>query len=205
MKNNIIEKGVKIDAHAGGSYITAHEIKMIKSEILEWSNKYDKDHPWWIEKEKQLGNALRERGELTKEDLLEIIKWKFLTTPRRLKQNLIRANKNDDYVVRNISRSVLRLSPKYDFEKITRLCRIKGVGAAMASVILTFYDPQNYGVFDMHVWKELYGDDSMPTYNARDCLLCLSEMRMLAKKDSLNVRVVEKALFKKNFDQCKLH
>lgn len=174
---------------------------MIRSQILEWSYKYDEDHPWWIEKEKELGNKLREKGELTKDDLLEIIKWKFKTTPRRLKQNLIRADRNEDYVVRNISRSVLRLSQKYDFDKITKLCRIKGVGAAMASVILTFYDPQNYGVFDMHVWKELYGDDSMPLYNARDCLLCLSEMRKLAEKDSLDVRVIEKALFNKNLDQ----
>lgn len=173
---------------------------MMRSEILEWSHKYDEEHPWWTEKELELGKKLREQGELTKDDLFEIIEWKFKTTPRRLKKNLVRAIENEDYVVRDISRSVLKLPKKFDFDKIMRLSRIKGVGAATASVILTFYDPQNYGVFDMHVWKELYGDHSMPLYNAKDCLLCLSELRQLANKYSLDVRVVEKALFKKHLD-----
>lgn len=106
-----------------------------------------------MKKEIELGDIFREMGELPKDDLSEIIKWKFKTTPRRLKKNLERVNMNEDYAVRDISRSVLRLSLKYDYEKITRLCRIKGVGPATASVILTFYDPTNYGVFDVRVWK----------------------------------------------------
>jgi len=175
---------------------------MNKSEILEWTHKYDEEHPWWVKKETELGDNLREKGELSKENLIEIIKWKFKTTPRRLKKNLERANKNEDYAVRNISRSVLRLSPKYDYEKIMRLCRIKGVGSATASVILTFYDPTNYGVFDIHVWKELFGKDAEPDYNVRNCLICLSKLRQITKKYALDVRVIEKAYFKKNLDEC---
>ena len=174
---------------------------MKKSEILEWSHKYDEQHPWWVKKEKELGDRLREKGELTKEDLIEIVEWKFKTTPRRLKINLGRVRKNEDDVIRNISSSVLRLPSKYDYNKIERLCRIKGVGSATASVILTFYDPKNYGVFDIHVWREPFGKDSRPLYNPRDCLILLSELRELAKKHSLDVRVVEKALFKKNLDR----
>ena len=176
--------------------------EMKKSEILEWSHKYDKEHPWWTETELELGNKLRDKREFNANDLSEMIKWKFKTDPRRMKKNLDNASKNEDYVLRDISRFVYNLSPKYDHEKISSLSRIKGVGAAMATVILTFFDPKNYGVFDKHVWKELYGNNSEPLYNTRDCLLCLTKLRHLAKIHNLDVRVVEKALFKKHFDNC---
>ena len=171
---------------------------MEKSEILEWCHKYDEQHPWWTKKEKELGDKLRETGELTKDDLIEIVEWKFNNFPGRMNRLLVYIEQNDDYIIRNISNSVLVLSSKYDFDKIERLCLIKGVGAATASVILTFYDPKNYGVFDIHVWRELFGKDSKPLYNTRDCLIFLSELRELAKKHKLGVRVVEKALFKRN-------
>ena len=172
-----------------------------KSEISEWSHKYDEEHPWWAKKEKELGDKLRETGELTKDDLIEIVEWKFKTTPIRLPKILGYIRQNEDYTIRNISSSVLRRSSKYDYEKIERLCRLKGVGPATASVILTFYDPKNYGVFDIHVWRELFGKDSRPVYNTRNCLICLSELRELAKKHGLDVRTVEKALFMKDLDR----
>ena len=171
-----------------------------KSEILEWAHKHDERYPWWVEREKKLGDRLRETGELTKADLIKIVEWKFKTFPGRMNKNLQRASKNEEYVIKDISRSVLSLSSKYDYEKIERLCLIKGVGAATASVILTFYDPKNYGVFDKHVWRELFGEDSRPVYNPRDCLILLLKLRKIAKKHGLDVRVVEKALFKKNQD-----
>ena len=39
-------------------------------DILEFAAKYDEEHPWWAKKEKELGDKLRETGELTKEDLI---------------------------------------------------------------------------------------------------------------------------------------
>jgi hypothetical protein len=173
-------------------------MNLSNQDILEFAAKYDEEHPWWTKKEKELGDKLRETGELTKEDLIEIVEWKFKTTPPRKKRILGYIKQNEDDVIRDISRSALRLSTKYDSEKIERLCRIKGVGSATASVILTFYDPKNYGVFDIHVWRELFGKDSRPVYTTRECLIFLSEIRGLAKKHNLGVRVVEKALFKGN-------
>jgi len=115
-----------------------------------------------------------------------------------MKRILGYVRQNEDDVIRDISRSVLRLSSKYDYEKIERLCRIKGVGSSTASVIFTFHDPKNYGIFDVHVWRELFGKDSRPVYTTKACLIFLSELRELANKHDLGVRVVEKALFKKN-------
>jgi len=48
------------------------------------------------------------------------------------------------------------LSFENDVDRINRF-RFGGVGAATISVVLAFYDPKNYGVFDRHVWREVFG------------------------------------------------
>lgn len=186
---------------SGDAFHSMVTMNLSKQEILELAAKYDEDHPWWTRKEKEIGDRIRAEQEFGLDTLKEIVEWKFKTTPRKLKINLGHVRKNEDYTIRNISSSVLGLSPKYDAHKIKSLSNMKGVGPATASVILTFYDPKNYGVFDIHVWRELFGKDSRPDYNPRDCLILLSELRELAKKHSLDVRVVEKALFKRNLDR----
>jgi len=118
-----------------------------KSEILEWRHEYDEQYPWWVRKEKEIGDKLRETGELTKEDLIRIVEWKFKTPPGRMKRVLGYVGQNEDEAIRRISRSVLGLSPEYDAHKTESPRRIHGVRPAVASTILTFYDPRNYGVF----------------------------------------------------------
>jgi len=172
-----------------------------KAEILEWSNRYNQDHPWWIEKENELGDKLREKGELTRGDLVEIVEWKFKTLPGRKKRILGLIQQNGDAEIRSISREALRLTSRRDFERITYLCRIHGVGPALASTIMTFYDPKNYGVFDIHVWRELFGKETTSLFTPRNYERLLSKLRGIAKRCSLHVRVVEKALFKRNLER----
>ena len=76
-----------------------------------------------------------------------------------------------------------------------------GVGPALASTILTFLNPKDYGVFDIHVWREIFGKESTGLFTAPNYLKALREMRRIASKNDLDVRVVEKALFKKNYDE----
>ena len=61
---------------------------MDKSEILFWSNKYDKDHPWWVQEEKRLGDKFRKVKILTKDDLLKVAEWKFKGLKGRLQKIL---------------------------------------------------------------------------------------------------------------------
>jgi len=56
---------------------------MEKEEILNWNKKYDVDHPWWTQREKEFGDKLRRSKELTKDDLVEIVEWKFKGLPGR--------------------------------------------------------------------------------------------------------------------------
>lgn len=45
---------------------------------------------------------------------------------------------------------------KEEYRRIVLLDRLKGVGIAVASTILTVLDPYAYGIIDKRVWKLLY-------------------------------------------------
>ena len=113
---------------------------MKKEEILRWNRKYDEDYPWWIQKEKELGDKLRRSKELTKNDLVQVIEWKFKDLKGRKTRILGLISENDDTEIRRISSRIFK-SSKDDSYKIDSLCLLRGVGSAVASTILTFYNP----------------------------------------------------------------
>jgi hypothetical protein len=170
-------------------------VALNKEEILQWANRYDKEFPYWTKTEKELGDKLRASKELTKPELLKIVEWKFnnqIWLSKRLKS----ASLNDDEIVRAISRNVFN-SPD-DYFRMNNLQRLDGVGGAVASTILTFYDPKTYGVFDRHVWREFFGAFSKSQYlwtteNYLEKLL--PELTKIAEAYELDVRTVEKAYF----------
>jgi len=171
---------------------------MEKEEILNWSKKYDVDYPWWTHKEKELGDKLRRTRELTKDDLLGVVEWKFKENYQEERIMGLTA-KNDDAEIRRVSSHIFGLSPKDDSYKVDCLCILHGVGPAVASAILTFYNPKEYGVFDIHIWRELY--DEEPEFTTANYLKLLARLRRIANEHSLDVRTVEKAFFKKNIDE----
>lgn len=175
---------------------------MNKEELLKWNEKYDKDHPWWTEKEKQLGDKFRRRKELTKDDLIQVVEWKFKDLKGRKERVLRFIAKNNDSLVRRISTDVFNTTLKNDSYKIDSLQMFSGVGPALASTILTFYDPKNYAVFDIHVWREMYGKEQENLFTTENYLKLLADLRRIANKCNLDVRTVEKALFKKNIDEA---
>ena len=174
---------------------------MEKEEILNWNAKYDKDHPWWTQKEKELGDKLRRSKVLTKDDLIKIVEWKFQTLPGRKKRVLGLVAKNDDAEVRRVSSEFFRFDSKIASYNVERLVRIGGVGPAVASTILSFYNPKEYGIFDIHVWRELFGKEPKNLFTTKNYLRLLTKLRQIACKYDLAVRTVEKALFKKNLDE----
>ena len=73
------------------------------------------------------------------------------------------------------------------------------MGISLASVILTFYDPVNYCVYDIHVMREMYGKEPKTMFtDNRHYLRLLRDLRGLSMKYRLDVRTIEKALFLKN-------
>lgn len=172
-----------------------------RDEIMSWSSKYDEDYPWWNIEEKELGNKIRRTQKLTKTDLERIVEWKFKTFPGRKSRILKLISKNTEEEIMWLSSKALRFDSDSDLFKMETLCRLKGVGPALASTILTFYDPAHYGVFDIHVCREFFGKIQVAPPTIMTYLNVLEKLRMIAKQYSLEVRAVEKAFFKRNLDQ----
>lgn len=171
-------------------------------ELLKWSRKYDDEQSLSDKNiETHIGNRLRSTKELSKTDLFEVIKWKFEGFKGRQMKVTRHAELTDDLVLRKVSEVVLDLDKKYDEYKIDLLCVFDGIGAAVASTILTFHDPENYGVFDIHVWRELFGEQPKNLHTTKNYLHLVNELRKIGAKYKLSVRTVEKAYYKKNYDK----
>jgi len=171
-----------------------------KNEIIQWAAKHDEKYYSGIKIEKDLGAKIRAKGELTKNELKELVTWKFEELKGRKKRVLNLIDKNDDNVLRKVSQCAFNIPSEYDKIKIKLLRVFEGIGPSMASVILTFYDPLNYGVFDIHVWRELFGKEDTNLFTTDNYLRLLSKLREISKKYELDVRTVEKALFSMNKD-----
>ena len=172
--------------------------EMSKDEILDWAKKYDEDHPWWVQKEKEIGDKFREKSVMTKKDLVQVIEWKFFTLKGRRKRVQGLISKNYDSEIIRLSKEALKLSVDSDSLRVDLLRQILGVGPALASTILTFYDPKQYGIFDIHVWRQLFGKESNNLFTTKNYLKLLEELRRISSNYELEVRTIEKALFKKN-------
>ncbi|MEM5879331.1 MAG: hypothetical protein QXU74_02450 [Candidatus Aenigmatarchaeota archaeon] len=106
--------------------------------------------------------------------------------------------------IENISKKALEIEDEY--KKIEELKKIPLVKNALTSVILTFYDPKNYGVFDIHVYDELFKTNSKTRpkdlfANSKHYIRVLRKLRKIANNYNIDVRTVEKALFKKNYTE----
>jgi len=173
-----------------------------KQELLHWVEMHDREYSFGIQKEKEIGDRLRLTKELIKSDLNEIIEWKFegrrLEGRKRLELN--RVANIDEQILKKVSNFVFNLDTNQDIYRIKLLCVFNGVGPAVASTILTFFDPKNYGVFDLHVWQEIF-HEKLSQYSFLNYLKLLSKLRKIAEDYGLQVRTVEKAYFKKNYDR----
>ncbi len=174
---------------------------MNKDEILRWSKIYEEELSEYNAIEKKLGDKFRETKVITKANLIEIVKWKFYFSVGRTNLMLGYVKKNSDKEIEDCSR-VFDLTPNEDSRRVGILDRLKGVGPAVASSILSFYDPENYGVFDTRVWREVYGEVPKGLFStSKDYpkfTKLLTELRNIAKMYSLKVRTVEKAYWMKN-------
>jgi hypothetical protein len=179
---------------------------MNKDEIVEWCKKYDLEEDKYNKTlELKLGNKLRSIRELDKNDLISIFEWKFQGRLLGRRNRLLKLVKNvDDSTIKKIINTALNMDD--DKSRIKKLMEISGVGVALASVVLTFHDPKKYGVFDIHVYDEVFCTDSKTRpkdlfSNLNYYIEFLRRLRGISNEYCIDVRVVEKALFKKNLDK----
>jgi hypothetical protein len=101
---------------------------MDKEEILDLNRKYDKDHSWWTQTERDLGDKLRKTRELTKDDLITIVEWKFKDLPWK-NDRVSDVAKNEDTLVRRISSDVFNssLDDSYKMDSLQKLHGSEGL------------------------------------------------------------------------------
>jgi hypothetical protein len=176
-------------------------VNVDKNEFLKWSRKYDKDQGWALQKEQQLGARFRKAKVMTCSDLAEVVEWKFKEAEDKKTRVLELVAKNDEATVARISSQVFSIPTSDDTYRVNSLTMLNGVSPVLASVILAFFCPKEYGVFDVHVWRALLGNEPPNLFSTTNYLRFLLALRKTAAKQNLDARTIEKALFKKSMDE----
>jgi hypothetical protein len=134
----------------------------------------------------------RDRGSLTRAELLAICDWK---SPRAIRH--IRAN-NPEQVRRATKRA---LDTRSERRRLRALLSLKGVSVPTASAILTLLNPRRYGVIDIRVWQLLHkmgavtGAPSGVGFTFDHWYQFLMIVRDFAKRYGVRARDIERALF----------
>jgi hypothetical protein len=123
---------------------------MKREELIYWKNKYDKEEDLDNKRdEEELRKKFQENRFITKKDLVRIVKWKFQGRLKGRQNRILNLLKNtEESFIKDVSK--LALEYEDDEIRLKLFSTISGVGNAISSVILAFYDPQNYGVLDIH-------------------------------------------------------
>lgn len=174
---------------------------MDKKEILYWKERYNKEEDLYSKGEEDyLRSKFRKNKFITKVDLIRIVKWKFQgRLLGRQKRILKLLGKVNDKFIREASK--LSFRTPYDELRLRLFSSISGVGYALGSVILTFYDLQNYGVLDIHAWRGIFGKEPNDLFtNIQRPLQFLNKLREISSKTELSCRDIEKAFFKRDLE-----
>lgn len=176
---------------------------MDKADFLLWSRKYDKAYSWQAQRERELGSKFRKNKALGCKDLAAVVEWKFKAEPEKLQRAQELVTRNEEAKVQRITSQVFCLPQADDAYRLASLTALEGISPVLASVILAFFDPHRYGIFDAAVWKALLGNVPPGLYTPQNYLRLLAAMRKTAAKHNLGARTIDKALYKKGIDGAK--
>jgi hypothetical protein len=172
-----------------------------KADFLTWSRKYDKSFGWQAQRERELGAKFRKAKTLTQADLASVVEWKFKEEPEKKARTLALVARNDEVTVNRLSSQALNIPSCEDAYRMNCLTLLEGVSPVLSSVILAFFDPHQYGIFDVCVWKPLLGNPPPNLYQTQNYIKLLAALRKTAAKHNLDARTIDKALYKKSLDE----
>ncbi len=174
---------------------------MDKRDFLMWSQKYDKDQGWSAQVERGLGARLRKARFMSGADLALVVEWKFKDDEAKRKRVLELVARNDEASIVRVSSQAFNLPGDNDACRVNCLMMLEGVSPVLASVILAFFDPKQYGVFDVYAWRGLLGNEVPNLFSTANYVKLLAALRKTATKHNLDVRTIEKALVQKKLDE----
>ena len=139
--------------------------------------------------------ATRQPLFLTLVELDAILHWKLRTQYAR-QQRWRQANTQE--VVRAVTGVALTITlpdPGYELElRVGLLCTLRGVGVPVASAILTLIYPEEYGVIDFRVWRQVFSEERS-MFSISDYKRYLHEIHKLAKELAWTVQEVDLAIW----------
>lgn len=159
------------------------KLRFAEAKIMHWADRYS--YPAEAEFENEIAPRAKKRGYLTREEFIELGRWK---SPRT--QPLVRSNPSD--IVEAVTRAALESS--HEHVKIGVLRALNGVAWPTASVILHFCDRRAYPILDYRaLWSLGYGVP--PRYTLEFWLAYTKFTRDLANRTGHTMRIVDRALW----------
>ncbi len=166
-----------------------------------WSRKYDKAYGYFAQRERELGAKFRKNKSLSCKDLDAIVEWKYKEEPDKLPRAQELVARNSEETVQRLTSQALSIPNADDVYRLNCLTSLEGISPVLASIILSFFEPHNYGIFDQSIWKPLLGNAPPGLYTPQNYVRLLQALRKTAAKYNLDARVIDKALYKKSLDQ----
>jgi hypothetical protein len=138
-------------------------------------------------------SSVRQRGYLTKSELVKVCRWK---SSRAIQQ----IRRNREAAVRRITKNAFKT--RSERRKLELLTNLHGVGVPMASAILMLTNPKRYGVIDIRVWQLLFTMGSV-SENPNGTGFVFGQwrrfliiIRYFARKYDVAARDIERTLFR---------
>ena len=139
--------------------------------------------------------ATRQPLFLTAVELDAILHWKLRTQYARQQRRRLA---NTAEVVRSVTGVALTIThpdPRYELElRVGLLCTLRGVGVPIASAILALIYPEEYGVIDFRVWRQVFGEEKS-MFSVSDYGRYLYEIHKLAKELAWTLQEVDLAIW----------
>lgn len=170
-----------------------HVESMEEDDIEKWSKRYDNDYEQRLQDiQDELHSALHNQGYLTQDEVVEAIRWKLDAQAGRRSGNIEKVRQLPEEFVETVTEAALLVEdPKV---QAGTLGSMPGVGAATASAILMFYNPENYAVGDRYLMDEFLNKDrTMGISDYPKILQALQDRN----PGGYDLRTVEKAYWKR--------
>jgi len=170
-------------------------VKLDSAELRRWLKLYDL--------EGYLFEEVRRRFEaeqtLRPYDFFAIVIWKSNRAKTKIKRGLADASKTVETLMREVSQSD---QPQ---AKVEVLLRVRGIGPAMASAILTVCYPETFTVLDYRAWETLQqaSVDGLPEsypQSPEAYLVYCRACQTLADRMGLSLRELDRALWAKSWE-----
>lgn len=131
---------------------------------------------------------VKERGYLTKSDLIVVSIWKSKY------RNVGRVKKNSDDFIEAITRvALIPATPEY--ERISSLCRLQGVQLATASVILHWFHEDSYPIWDWRALETIQFEKSQYRNQFEAWEAYVSFCRNVTEQKGVDMRKLDRALW----------